>query len=97
MQNLILKSTIHYLTPAQFGTTKTQILILSNSNDLSINLQKITKRAFAKENVDNKALIFDQTVFNILSYFIPCEIIICNGKDPLWFNKKLKSLKWISQ
>ena len=95
MQNLILKSTIHYLTPAQFGTTKIQILILSN--DLSINFQKIIKRAFAKENVDNKALIFNQTVFNALSYFIPCEIIICNDKDPLWFNKKLKSLKWISQ
>ena len=31
-------------------------------------------------------------VRNILSDFIPCELIVCYGKDPLWFNTKIKLL-----
>ena len=31
-------------------------------------------------------------VRNILSDFIPHELIVCYGKDPLWFNTKIKLL-----
>ena len=39
-------------------------------------------------DVDKKVGIFTKTVFNIISNFIPHEIILCNDKDPPWFNKK---------
>ena len=42
-------------------------------------------RAFANKRVDKKVLIFNKTVLNVLSYFIPNEVIVCNDKDP-WFN-----------
>ena len=31
-------------------------------------------------------LTFDKTVLNNLSYFIPHELIVCDDKDPTWFN-----------
>ena len=37
-------------------------------------------------------MIFSKTVLNILSNFIPHEVIICDDKDPPWFNRKIKSL-----
>ena len=50
-------------------------------------------RAFASKHVDEKVLIFNKTVLNIFSNFIPHEVIACNDKDPPWFNGKIKSLK----
>ena len=49
-------------------------------------------RAFANKHVDEKTEIFNKTVFNVLSNFIPHEVIVCDGKDPPWFNGKIKSL-----
>ena len=49
-------------------------------------------RAFANKHVDDKVLIFNKTVLNILSNFIPHEVIVCDDKDPPWFNGKIKSL-----
>ena len=49
-------------------------------------------RAFANKHVDEKVLIFNKTVLNVLSNFIPHEVIICDDKDPPWFNGKFKSL-----
>ena len=49
-------------------------------------------RAFAKEHVDEKVLIFNKTVLNIPSNFIPHEVTVCDDKDPPWFNGKIKSL-----
>ena len=49
-------------------------------------------RAFANKHVDEKDEIFNKTVFNILSNFIPHEVIVCDYKDPPWFNGKIKSL-----
>ena len=46
-------------------------------------------RAFANKHVDEKVLIFNKTVLNFLSNFIPHEVIVC---DPPWFNRKIKSL-----
>ena len=49
-------------------------------------------RAFANKHVDEKVEIFNKTVFNVLSNFIPHEVIGCDDKDPPWFNGKIKSL-----
>ena len=37
-------------------------------------------------------MIFNETVLNVLSNFISLEVIVCNVKDPPWFNGKIKSL-----
>ena len=50
------------------------------------------QRAFLNTNVDEKVGIFAKTVFNIISNFIPYETILCNEKDPPWFNKKIRTL-----
>ena len=37
-------------------------------------------------------MIFNKTVLNIFSNFIPHEVIVCDDKGPPWFNGKIKSL-----
>ena len=37
-------------------------------------------------------MIFNKTVSNILGNFIPHEVIVCDEKDPPWFNVKIKFL-----
>ena len=49
-------------------------------------------RASANKHVDEKVLIFNKTVLNVLSNFIPHEIIVCGDKDLPWFNRKIKLL-----
>ena len=49
-------------------------------------------RAFVNKHVDEKVLIFNKTGLNVLSNSIPHEVIVCNDKDPPWFNEKIKSL-----
>ena len=49
-------------------------------------------RASANKHVDEKVLIFNKTVLNILSNFIPHEATVCDDKDPPWFNGKIKLL-----
>ena len=39
-----------------------------------------------------KVLIFDKNVLNVLSNFIPHEVIVWDDKDPPWFNGKIKLL-----
>ena len=36
--------------------------------------------------------IFNKTIKNILSNYIPHETITCDDKDPPWFNKNIKQL-----
>ena len=43
-------------------------------------------------NVNEKVDIFNRTILNILSNFIPHETIVCNDKDPPWFNSRIKTL-----
>ena len=50
------------------------------------------QRAFLNTTVDEKVGIFTKTVFNIISNFTPHETILCNDKDPPWFNKKIGTL-----
>ena len=49
-------------------------------------------RSFANKHVDQTVLIFSKTVLNVLSNFIPHEVIVCDDKDPPWFNVKIKLL-----
>ena len=37
-------------------------------------------------------MIFNKTVFNVLSNFIPHEVIVCDDKDPPFFIGKIKSI-----
>ena len=48
-------------------------------------------RAFLNTNVNEKVSIFSNTILNILSNFIPHETIVCDDKDPPWFNRATKS------
>ena len=50
------------------------------------------EKAFENKNVDEKVLTFNKTVLNILSNFIPHELIVCDDKDSPWLNTKIKSL-----
>ena len=50
------------------------------------------ERAFSNTNVNEKVCIFNKSVLNVLSNFIPHETIFCDDKDPPWFNSQIKSL-----
>ena len=39
-----------------------------------------------------KFSFFNKTVLNTLGNFIPNQVIVCEAKDPPWFNRKIKSL-----
>ena len=47
------------------------------------------ERAFSNTNVNEEVNVFNRT---ILSYFIPHEIIVCDDKDPTWFNNRIRTL-----
>ena len=65
-----------------------QILNLLNVQSISL----IGKKAFLNKNVNEKVNIFNEKILNILRNFIPHEIVLCDGRDPPWFNNKIKSL-----
>ena len=48
--------------------------------------------AFLNTNVNEKVSVFSSTIMNILSNFIRHEKIVCDDKEPQWFNKAIKSL-----
>ena len=48
------------------------------------------KRCFANTSVNNKVHMFNKTIKNIMSNYIPHETIICNDRDPPWINKDTK-------
>ena len=47
-------------------------------------------RAFVNNNVNEKVFILNKTILNILSNFIPHEILTIDNKDPLGLQKKNK-------
>ena len=63
------------------------MLILSNEQ-LTIS----TEKAFSNTNINEKVSLFNKTILNILNNYIPHETIICDDKDPPWFNSRIKSL-----
>ena len=48
--------------------------------------------AFLGKNVNEKVSILTKTILNIMSNYIPNEIITIDDKDPPWVNNKIKSL-----
>ena len=50
------------------------------------------QKAFLNKNVNEKVNIFNETILNILRNFIPHETVLCDDRDPPWFNTKIKSL-----
>ena len=50
------------------------------------------KKAFSNTNINEKVSLFNKTILNILNNYIPHETIICDDKDPPWFNSRIKSL-----
>ena len=47
---------------------------------------------FRNLNINEMISLFNRTIKNILSNYIPHETIICDGKDPPWFNNNIKQL-----
>ena len=41
-------------------------------------------------NDDEQAIVFNRTISIILKSFIPHETIVCDDKDPPWFDKRIK-------
>ena len=50
------------------------------------------EKAFSNTSVNEKANIFSRNILNILGNFIPQVIIVCDDKDPPWFNNRIKAL-----
>ena len=50
------------------------------------------ERRFANSDVDENVYLFNKTIKNIVSNYIPQEAIVCNDRDPPWINKNIKKL-----
>ena len=50
------------------------------------------KRALSNLNIDEQVTVFNRTILNILKNYISHESIVCDDKDPPWFNKRNRSL-----
>ena len=50
------------------------------------------ERCFANTSVNNKVYMFNKTIKNIMSNYIPHETITCDDRDPPWINKDIKQL-----
>ena len=50
------------------------------------------ERCFANTSVNNKVHMFNNTIKNIMSNYIPHEIITWDDRDPPWINKDIKQL-----
>ena len=81
LKNLIYNYITHYHTHEKSGTIKKQILNLSDGQLLTL--------IEIEPNVNEKVSLFSNTIINILSNFIHHETIVCDDKDPPWFNKAI--------
>ena len=50
------------------------------------------KNALLNFNPNEKVSVLTTTVLNIVSNFIPNEIVLVNDRNPLWITSKLKSI-----
>ena len=39
--------------------------------------------------INDQVALFNETIVNIMSNFIPNETMIFDNKDPLWYNKNI--------
>ena len=46
---------------------------------------------FSNTDADQNVYLFNETIKNILSNFVPHETIVCDGCNPLWINSKIKN------
>ena len=50
---------------------------------------------FSHKNVHQQVNIFNKTIINIFSNFIPNKLVTFDDKDPPWMTEKLKEkIKW---
>ena len=49
-------------------------------------------RALSSDNINEKVYFLTKTLLNIIPNFIPHETTICDDRDLLWINKKIKKL-----
>ena len=50
------------------------------------------KSALTDLDVNEQVSIFNNTITNIMSNFVPNEIIICDDRDPPWMKRHIKNL-----
>ena len=50
------------------------------------------EKAFSNTNNNETVSVSDKMIFNVLSNYIPHEIIMCDDKDPSQFNSRIKCL-----
>ena len=50
------------------------------------------EKLFKNLNINEMIFLFNRTIKNILSNYIPHETIICDDKDPPWINSNIKQL-----
>ena len=87
MENLTCNFIFPYPIHESFGTIMMQILDFKREQ-----LKNFWQGAFWNTSVTEKLVIFIKAVLNILRNFIPRETIVCDDKDPPWFNNKIKML-----
>lgn len=78
----------HHHIHEKYGTINKQILNLSRRAITEFNLD----RTVVNINVNENGAVSRNTIMNILNNLIPYETIVCDVKDPPWFNKKIKPL-----
>ena len=49
----------------------------------------VMKERKSNTSINEKVDIFNRTILNVLSNFIPHETIVYNDKDPPWFNNRI--------
>ena len=50
------------------------------------------QKAFLNKNVNEKVDIFNETILNILRNSMPHKTVLCDDRDPSWFNNKIDPL-----
>ena len=50
------------------------------------------EKSFRNLRINEMVYLFNKTIKNILSNYIPHEAITCDVRDPLWINSKIKQL-----
>ena len=48
------------------------------------------EKSFRNLNINEMVSLFNRAIKNILSNYIPHETIICDDKNPHWFNNNIK-------
>ena len=65
-----------------------QILNLLDVQPISL----IGQKTFLNKNVNERVIIFNEAILNIVLNFILHETVLCDNSGPLWFNNKLSPL-----